>query len=150
MAKDTMACELAGETLIVFYGRDNPSNDTFDRELTKAQGHLGRLGDRLQILVISDGGHPNALQRKRMLQALPNVRSAVVSSSRIARTVAFAAHLFNDRVKGFQYDDDAMDHLGLRGPEASMVIERAERLCLEYGARTAPYFRAATSDGAVE
>lgn len=84
----------------------------------------------LKILVVTDGGGPNADQRKRLEAVLKGraVRVAIVTDSAKSRFIASAVSLFNRDHRGFSKAEiqSAYGHLGL-SPKERQMCEAALR-----------------------
>lgn len=97
-----MAYELAGRLLVVAHTKAAPGEtwNVFVRELAAHAAMHWQSAPR--ILVFSDGGGPDAVQRKALLDAVPQIRTArgaVLSSNALIRGIATAFSWFT---KGFR------------------------------------------------
>jgi len=97
-----MGYELAGRVLVVAHTKSAPGEtwNAFVRELSAHAATHWRSAPC--ILVFSDGGGPDAVQRKALLDAVPqirNARGAVLSSNALIRGITTAFSWFT---KGFR------------------------------------------------
>ena len=58
---------------------------------------------RRRVLVVTDGGSPSALQRKKIQEAFPdsNIPTSVVTASQVARGVVLALSWFGLKIRAF-------------------------------------------------
>jgi hypothetical protein len=81
--------------------------------------------DRLKILVVTDGGGPNAAQRKRLENALDGrgVHVAIVTDSAKARFITSIVRFINKRHRGFAMAEirQAYEHLGMSWQEQKLA-----------------------------
>lgn len=91
------------------------------------------------ILVISDGGGPNTVQRADLEAALDNdtykAKTAVVTLSRIARGIVTAMSWFNSGIKSFSTVQvrPALEYLEVPTVEHDQVIAQINQLKAEIG-----------------
>ncbi|HEY8946705.1 MAG TPA: hypothetical protein VIM73_20825 [Polyangiaceae bacterium] len=95
--------------------------DGFLDQLVKNRANFSNL----KILVLTEGGGPNAAQRKRLEQALDgrHLRVAVVTDSGKARFIASAITFLNKLHRGFAVKELplAYEHLGLTIAEQKLA-----------------------------
>jgi hypothetical protein len=100
------------------------------------------------VLVFSDGGTPNTLQRGTFLDQMAEQQPpmAFVSSAPGVRGVVTALSWFNRNVKLFEPGrlSEAFQHLGLTEAEGRQVFSSAQRATAELGGVLAA-FKAAPS-----
>jgi hypothetical protein len=91
-----------------------------------------RAGRPLRGYIVTEGGHPNIAQQRRLRAGLGPVSDpvAIVSSSSALRFVAAASRFFNPTVRCFSPDqgERAFAHLGLAPHEGVLVARVIERL----------------------
>jgi hypothetical protein len=108
---------------------DSPREEEWDAFLQLLEATKENL-TKLRILVITDGGGPNAAQRKRLETVLKgrSVRVAIVTDSAKSRFIASAVSLFNRDHRGFSKSEIqlAYDHIGL-SPTERRLAEAAIR-----------------------
>lgn len=113
--------------------------DAFLGELAlQAQKHWSNEPPR--ILVFTEGGGPDALQRKALLEQVPQIRSAkgaVISSNALVRGVATAFSWFTSGFRVFHPDDLAqgLEWLELRPGESAAMAGAMARVRRELGDR---------------
>lgn len=97
-----MAYELEGRLLVVAHTKAAPG-DTWNVFVRDLSAHASKHWHANPcILVFSDGGGPDAVQRKALLEAVPqirNARGAVLSSNALIRGITTAFSWFT---KGFR------------------------------------------------
>jgi hypothetical protein len=128
----SLAVETVGSMILLRENRHTPTNsdwDDFMRLLVENRENFPRL----KILVVTDGGGPNADQRKRLEKALAGrpVRVAVVTDSTKVRFIVSSIALLNREIKTFSMNEmkDAHAHLSLTTAEqiqAAQVLQRLE------------------------
>lgn len=122
--KQSLAVRSVGSMLVLRENKDTPSDmewDAFLDHLVKNRTNL----DALKILVLTDGGGPNAAQRKRLEAALDgrSVRVAVVTDSPKARFIASAITFLNKLHRGFSTKEISLayEHLGMTLAEQKLA-----------------------------
>lgn len=146
VAMAEMAFAVRGDLLVAVHNSRAPSQtrwEEFCRECRRLFVELGRLESRA-VLVISDGGGPNVLQRAQLLKAMERavVRTAALSSSPAVRQISAVFQLFNSSASCFDVEEwrDAMDHLGLMPRQFGEVADVLESVSEQVsGAVTAPW-----------
>jgi hypothetical protein len=90
--------------------------------------------EKLSVLVFTDGGGPNTLQRAswNALLAGAQPRIAVVSTSTVVRGIVTAISWFNRGVRQFSPGDTvtAFRHVGVDGRNAEHMLAEANQLAL--------------------
>ncbi len=125
--------------------------EEFCRECHRLYVELGDRVERRAMLIVSDGGGPNVLQRAQLLKAVERlpIRTAVVSSSRAVRRIHAALQLFNARASCFDAAQlqEAMTHIRIGIRQYGEVAQVIEMLCHSVpGAHTADRLRSALAD----
>lgn len=114
----SMVYEISGELFVVVHPDRPPTDDDWTAYIRS--WHPLDMG-RMRTLVFTDGGGPNAAQRKLANQALRGRSSltAVVSSSPMVRGIVTALSWFNPKIKAFSPEEalEAFYYLGMRAPE---------------------------------
>ena len=141
MARTLAYSRYRGRLVLLAHARVNPSAaewSAYCRDLRRWRAELDG------ILVRSDGGGPNALQRGEMTDAIEaertTVRTAVVTVSRVARGIVTALSWINAQIKAFSplQQDAALSYLGVTDDERAEVLAELERLRALLGAEAAP------------
>lgn len=134
-----MAYELAGRLLVVAHTKDAPGDtwNSFVRDLS-AHAATQWQGVGPRFLVFSDGGGPDAIQRKALLDAVPQIRSArgaVLSSSTFIRGITTAVSWFAKGFRVFAPADlpAALAWLELEKAEESTISAIVARLRRQLG-----------------
>ena len=129
--KPTLLTRTAAPDVVVLRETfDNPRDEEWDDFLRL----LDRSRDlaKLRILVITDGGGPNAAQRARLQTVLKGraVRVAIVTDSAKSRFIASAVSLFNRDHRGFSRAEIpiAYSHLQLTASECRAVEATLQEL----------------------
>lgn len=116
MMKVSMATRSIGSMVVLRENKETPSDREWDDFLGILVKNHQAL-DTLKILVLTEGGGPNAAQRKRLEVALggKSVRVAIVTDSPKARFIASAITFLNKEHRGFSTSeiDQAYRHLGM-------------------------------------
>ncbi len=122
---------------------NNPTDDEWNDYLNTMIG-LARLmpaGQRFRIVAISDGSGPNAKQRAEVQKRSQDllIRTAVVSTSTIARNLVTAFGWMKQDMRGFSPDDPAkaMAYLGVDAATWDQAIMMAVALEPKVGQVTA-------------
>jgi hypothetical protein len=127
----TMLWRIEGTVLAAVHGREDPTDAEWTAYLTSARGPTRYTG----TLVVTDGGGPNALQRKQ-LEDLPELRDlpvAVVTASRAARGIVTAIGWFGKAIKAFspQHLPEALRYLRITPAEATRVCTSIDEMKAE-------------------
>lgn len=120
--------------IVLVHTKDSPT----DPEWKRYCEDVATWRERVQsILVVSDGGGPNAVQRGELEQALPKFegKTAVVTLNRIVRGIVTAMSWFNPNIKSFSTVQlkQAFEHLGIAGSEQDPLAAEVQRLKDELG-----------------
>ena len=130
-----MVQEFFGDLMILVHTAHAP-NETEWKEYIEAV-RASDL-DKLKTLVFTDGGAPNAAQRKSVNEVLDGKTSpgAIVSHSMLVRGVVSALSWFNPKIKAFSPEntDAAFRYLGLPDEQAPAVWTVVHRLREKLGA----------------
>lgn len=115
-----MVTRKIGTMVVLRENNDTPLDAEWDAFLKLLSDNRNNF-ERMKILVVTDGGGPNAGQRKRLEVALSGkpVRVAVVTDSAKSRFIASAISLINRDHKGFSMKEisQAYQHLDMTGAE---------------------------------
>lgn len=134
----TLAFELLPpRAAVLVHGRENPSEAEWNAYIDALAGLIAKVGD-ISVLVVTDGGGPNSVQRTDMndrIRGGNDMRGAVVTESRVARGIVTALSWFNAGVKAFPPVRlrDALRHLGLDEAEQAEALAAVRRLRDELG-----------------
>ena len=130
----TMAFAVVGNLIVTLHGTQSPSTEEWD-EYVKALRKISVTEadpTRLRNIVFTDGGAPNSVQRKAVndIVSSKSVRSAIVSSSPLVRSVVTAFSWFNSSIKVYQPDEveEAFQHLRLSAYEIEITRRRLTEL----------------------
>jgi hypothetical protein len=130
----TMTFAVDGEIMIVLHTANPPSELEWSDWL-KALRTIPKR--RLKMLIFTDGGTPNTLQRGSFLDYLADAQPpiAVVSNAPPVRGVVTAISWFNRNVKLFAPAklEDAFVHLGVTAERARTLFSAAQRATAELG-----------------
>lgn len=125
-----MAWKVIGPFLVSAYSKDNPA----DAEWNPMMEQLRALGTRGQarVLVFTAGGVPNGVQRAALskLSQSVSLRTAVLTSSLIARALGAVTKEWFDQVRIFSPDDveAALTYLGATGSYYELVRRTLQEL----------------------
>lgn len=134
-----MACELVGDIVLCMHNAKAPDDASWqvyiDACIASAELHGGDFS-RSRQLIYTDGGGPNAPQRKAVVEAVEQLkgakegRIAVVSSSTLVRGIVTVFNWFNFQVKAFSPGeiDAALQFLRVTPDEAGRLWAAAERM----------------------
>jgi hypothetical protein len=141
-----MAISLVGDVVIAVHTANPPSDDEWQAYLKmilqagKAQG-----GDmsKIRSLVVTEGGGPNAAQRRELTDALQKMSrwkdtpAAVVSTSPVVRGIVTVLSWFNLNIKPFSPDkiEDAFQSLHLSPSETPKIVTTIKAMRASLGLR---------------
>ena len=129
--KRSLIVETVGSMLLLRENRHTPTDRDWDDFLAVLVENRPNF-QRLKILVVTDGGGPNADQRKRLERALDGkpVRVAVVTDSTKVRFIVSSIALLNREIKTFSRSEisDAYEHLTLTPVERRLAEQTLTRL----------------------
>jgi hypothetical protein len=135
----SMVFERHDHVIIACHNRHTPSMDEWDAYLTLGITS-GIAPDKLCFLVFTQGGGPDAMQRRRMemamrIHGMVVAPSAIVTDSWAVRQIVTVISWFNPAVRAFAgYDaKGAMDYLGITGDLRTTLLHAASRLQLRLG-----------------
>lgn len=139
MAGKTMQWERTGSVFVIVHSPLNPTVSEYDQALAGYDQHLGRFNG---ILIHSEGGAPNALQRKRTTEfwegkTLP--KTAIMTSSSVVRGVITALNWFFPqelRCPSDGYFQGAFEYLAVPQDQQKLVTQTVHRLRRELGIST--------------
>lgn len=124
-----MAYRVVDNIFIVVHSKEAPTNEEWDSYLEYYGGHLDQCQ---RILVVSDGGGPNAVQRKKTSEAIKNTRTitAVCTDQMLVRGIVTALAWFNNKIEAFPKRNisDALKFLGASEAAAARILVEAGRL----------------------
>lgn len=125
----TMIWARSGNVLVIVHTEQPPAVEEWKAFLMD----IGSVEDvaACPVLVYSEGGGPNALQRAALNEVLDGrpARTSIVTPSLVMRGIATAVSWFNRRLKVFAPDrlPDAFTHLGLSDPERAVAMDLLRR-----------------------
>jgi len=127
-----MLWRLEGPILVCVNAAENPTDAEWTRYLDAGRAALPKCKG---ILVVTDGGGPNAMQRKQ-IDEMPEARDlpvAVVTASLAARGIVTAISWFGKAIKAFAPHQvpEALGYLGLAPSEAAAACATVALLKLE-------------------
>jgi len=132
--KPTMLTRKIGTMIVLRENNDTPLDPEWDAFLKMLVDNRNNF-ERMKILVVTDGGGPNAGQRKRLETTLSGkpVRVAVVTDSAKSRFIASAISLINRDHRGFSMKEigQAYQHLDMtlaECKEAEAALKEMEPL----------------------
>ena len=125
--KPTMVTRIIGQLVVLRENDATPLDSEWDAFLKILADNWDKF-DLLKILVVTDGGGPNAAQRKRLETVLNGkpIRVAVVTDSAKSRFIASMISLINRQHMGFAMKEvvQAYNHLRMTQAERA-AAERA-------------------------
>jgi len=123
----TIAYERVGQIVAIAHADCPPADAEWKAYLALLERSVPSVTG---ILVTTDGAAPDAGQRAAMARLLAKVggrfRTAVITSSRVARGVVTLMGWFNSDIRAFEPDElsVAFDHLGVADPYAREHLRR--------------------------
>lgn len=116
--------------VVVSIGKAGPTNAEWDLYLN-ALRKLTSLDD-MRTLVLTDGGGPDSVQRKTLIDFMKGkpTLTCMVSGNPIVRGLTTALSWFNPQIKSFAPDrvDEALHYLNVPPESSSMVWHEIKRL----------------------
>jgi hypothetical protein len=116
MGADAFAARQVRDTVVFVLGSRSPADDDWER--LASYYRQAAATRRVQLLVSTEGGSPNAKQRARLKESVNvvGVRVAIVTSSVLARAAGAAVRWFNPHLRVFAPGEleRALDYLELR------------------------------------
>ena len=117
------------EVIMFLHTRHAPSRGEWDESLSLID-RCAKAGDfrRLRVLVVSDGGGPDATQRAEIQVLFKRqdhpLKTSVMLTSMIARRIVAAVSWFNPHIKSFspRHFGEALSHLGLSSATAPRLL----------------------------
>jgi hypothetical protein len=139
-----IAWKLVGDTLVAVHNTRSFTDAeglAYIEEMVEAANARGGDLSTIRNLVFTEGGGPNAAQRKiasERLQKLKNwnkATSAVVSNATSVRGIVTVLHWFNMNIKGFPPHriDEAFAFLGIGKEEAEQILAELPKLKAQLG-----------------
>lgn len=132
------AFQLVRGVCIVVNNATDPSKEEWDAYLALASAGMKAAGDlsRFSQLVVTDGGGPNAAQRKASVDLGKKhgdpslIRGSVVSNSVAVRGIVTAFHWLGAPMRSFSPAEvgDALAHLGISSDAAAAICDAVEVL----------------------
>lgn len=121
--------------VILVHTKDAPSDEEWSRYCEDVQRWRKSVEG---ILVVSEGGGPNTMQRGGLEAALGedfSGKTAVVTLSRIARGIVTALSWVNPRIKAFATNQmsAASDHVNVSKDEQPQLLTEVTKLRAELG-----------------
>jgi hypothetical protein len=130
----TMTFAVEGDIMIVLHTANPPAEVEWTTWLS-ALRWIPK--ERMKLLIFTDGGTPNTLQRGSMLDLMGDAHPpvAVVSAVPAVRGVVTAMSWFNRNVKLFPPSKiaDAFAHLGVSAERGRALFSTAQRATAELG-----------------
>jgi hypothetical protein len=131
-----MLSRVVDGVFVEVHDRDEPTDNEWQRML-EAASLAFRSSQAMCALIVSDGGAPNALQRKQ-LAAIADFRDlprAVVTPSAMVRGAAIAMSWLGHRVKGFAPDElaEALSFVGIPMDRRAALLECVASMKRELG-----------------
>lgn len=124
-----MLYEPHGRLLVVYHGRQTPTMVEWDDYLSICCQIVEAEG-QVRILIYTDGGGPDLLQRRRLAGVIERVGSAVARTAIITdvwavRQIVTMISWFNPEIRAFVGSDVtcAMDYLELEAAERTFGLE---------------------------
>lgn len=117
------------EVIMFLHTRHALSREEWNESLALI-GRCAKAGDfrRLRVLVVSDGGGPDATQRAELQELFKRqdhlLKTSVMLTSVIARGIVAAVSWFNPHIKSFspRQFGEALSHLGLPSATAPRLL----------------------------
>jgi hypothetical protein len=135
----SMVFRIVGDVHIVVAGTQPPTNEDWDRYLEAVKAEEKKLADfrKMRTLVFSDGGGPNATQRKAVSEFLKGRTTpvAIVTGSAVMRGIVTALSWFNSGTKAFSPDQVALalEFLQVSETQHEKIWVEAKKLRAELG-----------------
>jgi hypothetical protein len=136
---DRMGFKFMGSLHIIVVGEQDPAQADWHAyvEAIQAEATRGASVGQMRTLVFSDGGGPNAAQRRvtRELREGQNTPQAIVTHRRITRAVITALRLWSPHVRAFPPHDlrGALEFLGVPEIKLRQVVRLAGEIQLGLG-----------------
>jgi hypothetical protein len=116
MRTGAFAARRVRDTLIFVFGARSPTDGEWDQLIAYYRDAASVR--TVQLLVVTEGGNPNAKQRARLKERVDvtGVRVAIVTASTLARAAGVAVRWFNPMLRVFAPSEleRALDYLTLR------------------------------------
>lgn len=135
--QQTMKWRRLGRLVVTVHSEQPPTEEEWSRYMGQADTYHPLEDQR--ILVVSEGGAPNATQRQQLIDLLDNARvpTAILTTSWIMRGSGAAVSWFNRslRVFGPNALDQALEHLQLTQWERTEALRQLREFQNELGVR---------------
>lgn len=127
MLDETLAYEAVGDVMVCVHGESEPSDGAWNQFLAVCLADMAS-GSIRRVIVSSDGGAPNATQR-RLLTESDSVPTAVLTDSKVAKGASVVLRWFGKQIAVFEPDrvDEALEYLDITSPLAADVREALAR-----------------------
>ncbi|MES1173217.1 MAG: hypothetical protein ABUL62_02725 [Myxococcales bacterium] len=123
-SKPRQVTRKVGSLVILREGKQDPLDREWDETLAILAEHRLEI-DHIKVLVVSDGGGPTQIQRKRLERTLEGkpIRVAVVSDSMKVRFICSSVALFTSNLSSFRVSElrDAYKWLDLTAQERQLA-----------------------------
>lgn len=136
---DRMGFKFLGNLHIIVVGERDPAPADWNAYVGAmlAEERRGMLAGQTRTLVFSDGGGPNAAQRKiaRDLREVRGIPLAIVTISRLSRAVVTVKRLFSPHCRAFAPDDmgSALEFLRIPGIKLQQILRLGREVQLGLG-----------------
>jgi hypothetical protein len=129
----TMAYSMLGDVMLLAHVRRPPDASEWTTYVAEIGVLLrGPRAGRIVTLVLTEGGGPNADQRKELNDVLAGrkVRGAVLSNALIVRSIVTALSWWNPLIRAFRQDAlvEALEYLQIDRAELPAVLTELNRL----------------------
>lgn len=138
-----MAVKRVGNIIIAVHNKEAPDNETWNSfiEITLATGRAnGNDLSNVRQLVVTEGGGPNAAQRKAVDIASNSMNGkkvsvAVVTGSPVVRGIVTVFNWFNLHLRVFTPDemDKALQYLRIPTHDVTKILNEVRQLQIEVG-----------------
>lgn len=129
--KRSLLFQKIGAMIVLRENNQTPTDDDWDAFLRVLAANRENFPS-LKILVVTDGGGPNAAQRKRLQAALGGrpVRVAVVTDATIVSFIVSSIALLNHEIRSFSRNQlsAAYAHLNLSPSEQKLAMEAIQTM----------------------
>lgn len=130
-APNLLSALVCPSVLVLYENEHTPRDSEWNRCLDQLRD-LGETISELRVLVVTRGGGPSPLQRKRLAAVINGapLRIAVVTTSVRVRFISSSVALFASRLKSFAWDDlaGAYVHLSFDRNERTLAKSTVQRM----------------------
>lgn len=119
----TMEHQIVEGVMVMNHTEQNPSDGEWEAMMNEVKAFSGGLSD-MPSLVRTLGGGPSLKQRARIAEVFnKNAKVAIITSSKVARSVGVAVSWFMPHVRTFELSavDEALAHLKLTPKQEQAV-----------------------------